>query len=260
MRRRSIRLLAVLAALFAALFLLPPPDSSADSIRGKTAREILDQVDDLYRGRSSSGEMSMTIVTAHWTRTLDMEFWSLGKDRSLIRILSPKKEKGTATLRSGNEIWNYLPKVDRVIKLPSSMMASSWMGSHFTNDDLVKESRMAEGYDISISFEGVAEGEEVIELTCTPKEGAAIVWGKVVCLVRAEDTMPLRFDYYDEEMQPARVLTFYDFREMGGRLLPATMKIVPSDKTDESTVVTYNQIAFELSLDDDFFSIRTLRR
>ncbi len=204
--------------------------------------------------------MAMTIVTAHWTRTLRMEFWSLGKEQSLIRILSPKKEKGTATLRSGNEIWNYLPKVDRVIKLPSSMMASSWMGSHFTNDDLVKESRMAEGYDIEITFEGKVEGEKVTELTCTPKEGEAIVWGKVVCRIRTEDTMPLRFDYYDEEMQPARVLTFYNFRKMGGRLLPATTKIIPSDKTDESTVVTYNQIAFDLPLDNGFFSIRTLRR
>lgn len=113
-------------------------------------------MDDLFRGKSSQGLMTMTVVTKHWKRTLTMQWWSKGKDRSLVRILAPKKEAGTATLRVGNDVWNYLPKVKRVIKLPSSMMSGSWMGSHFTNDDLVKESRMADDYTFKITFQGCA--------------------------------------------------------------------------------------------------------
>ena len=120
-----------------------------------TAKEILDKVDDLYRGTSSHGKMTMEVVTSHWNRTLSLEFWSKGKDKSLVRILAPLKEKGTATLRSGNEIWNYLPKVNRVVKLPSSMMSASWMGSHFTNDDLVKQSRFADDYTFEVTRQGM---------------------------------------------------------------------------------------------------------
>ncbi len=152
-----------------------------------SAKEILDKVDDLYRGESSHGKMSMTIVTAHWTRNLELEFWNKGKDKSLIRILAPEKEAGTATLRVGNEIWNYLPKVNRVIKLPSSMMSASWMGSHFTNNDLVKESRFTEDYNFEKSFEGVRGDRKVIEIDCQPKPEAAVVWGKVVVTVRHRD-------------------------------------------------------------------------
>ena len=156
----AIRLMRTLAWAIPVLvlFLAPgmPGSFGARPVRAQelTAREMLDKVDDLYRGVSSQGKMTMTIVTAHWTRSLSLEFQSKGKDKSLVRILAPVKEKGTATLRSGNEIWNYLPKVNRVVKLPSSMMSASWMGSHFTNDDLVKQSRFTEDYTFQIGFQG----------------------------------------------------------------------------------------------------------
>ena len=132
------------ATSFALLLCFNP---SARAQEDLTPGAILDRIDDLYRGKSSHAIMRMAVVTENWTRELELESWSMGKEKSLMRILSPRKEKGTATLKSGKQMWNYLPKVDRVIKIPSSMMGSSWMGSHFTNDDLVKESRMAEDYD-----------------------------------------------------------------------------------------------------------------
>ena len=116
-------------------------------------KKILDDVDDLYRSNASHGILTLSVTTVNWQRTLTLEQWSKGKDKSLFKILKPKKEKGLATLRVDKNVWNYMPKVKRVVKIPSSMMSSSWMGSHFTNDDLVKQSRMADDYTFSITFE-----------------------------------------------------------------------------------------------------------
>ncbi len=225
-----------------------------------TPRQILDKVDDLFRSKSSHGFATMTVATAHWKRSLSLEMWSKGKEKSLVRILAPKKEKGTATLRSGNDIWNYLPKVKRVIKLPSSMMAASWMGSHFTNDDLVKESRMADDYTFEITFMGEGDGEEIVEVTCHPKPEAAVVWGKVLVRARMKDYLPLFVKYFDEDLRLARTMTFSRVAELGGRLIPAMVTMVPEEKPEESTIINYEKMEFDIGLQDDFFSLRILQR
>ena len=225
-----------------------------------TSKEILDKVDDLWRGDSSHGKMSMTITTSHWKRSVTIEFWSKGKDKSLMRILYPKKEKGTATLRSGNNIWNYLPKVKRVIKLPSSMMASSWMGSHFTNDDLVKESRMVDDYTFKITFEGERKGRTVIEITCIPMPDAAVVWGKVVVTVEKAGYLPVDVLYFDEDMVLARTMIFDDVGPLGGRSRPRKTTIIPTDKPHESTMILYHEVDFDINLKDNMFSLRTLQK
>jgi outer membrane lipoprotein-sorting protein len=234
--------------------------AAGDSKARLSAREMLEKVDDLYRGNSSYGKMTMKVVTAHWTREMKIEGWSKGKQKSLMRILSPSKEKGTATLKSGNNIWNYLPKVKRVIKVPSSMMGGSWMGSHFTNDDLVKESRMSDDYDFKTTFEGKRNGEEVVDITCMPKPEAAVVWGKLVVTVRTSDMQPLSVLYYDEDMELARTMTFSEVKKMGGRRIPTVMKMVPADKPAEYTMFRYDQIEFDLKLKDSIFSLRNLQR
>jgi hypothetical protein len=225
-----------------------------------TPKQILDKVDDLFRSQSSHGFATMTVATAHWKRSLSLEMWSKGKEKSLVRILAPKKEKGTATLRSVNDIWNYLPKVKRVIKLPSSMMAASWMGSHFTNDDLVKESRMAEDYTFEITFMGEDDGEKIVEVTCHPKPEAAVVWGKVLVRARMKDYLPLFVKYFDEDLRLARTMTFSRVAELGGRLIPAMVTMVPEEKPEESTIINYEKMEFDIGLEDDFFSLRTLQR
>jgi len=245
------------AALLAALLVLAGTTALAGPL---TARQILDRVDDLFRGDSSRGRMTMIITTRHWKRTLTLEFWSKGKTMSLIRILAPLREKGTATLRVGKNLWNYLPKVNRVIKLSSSMMSASWMGSHFTNDDLVRESRMADDYTFRITFQGRRAGREVVDLTCIPKPDAAVVWGKVVVTVRAGDYLPLVIKYFDEDMKLARTMTFTQVGDLGGRRLPRVMRVVPADKPDEATVVRYERLKFNLGLSDDLFSLRNLQR
>ena len=223
-------------------------------------RAIIDRVDRVLRGASSRGVATMRVITRHWERSLTMEVWSLGADYSLVRVLSPAKEAGTSTLKASRDIWNYLPKVDRTIKIPASMMMGSWMGSHFTNDDLVKESRLVEDYEIETSFEGTRENVAVWEFILTPRPEAAVVWGKIEYRVRQRDFMPLQARYFDEDGELVRTLTFSDFRRMGGRLVPAHMDMQPHDKPGERTSVSYDELQFNLDIDKSFFSLRTLRR
>lgn len=225
----------------------------------RTAREIVDHVDRMLRGNSSRGEITMEVVTAHWQRSMDLAVWSLGTDYALIRIEAPPKDAGTATLKAGTEIWNYLPRVDRVIKLPSSLMGQAWMGSHFTNDDLVKESRIIEDYDIAIGYEGMRDGVRVWEFVLTPKPDAAVIWGRIEEQVRRDDMMPTWAKYYDERGELSRTITFSAYRTLGGRLVPTVMTVVPTDKPAERTVIRYRELAFDIGLERSFFSLRQLR-
>ena len=229
----------------------PPP--------GASAAEIVDFVDRLLRGESSRGEMTMEVRTENWSRTMTMRVLSLGTEYALVRVLEPKKDAGTATLKSGDEIWNYLPKVDRTIKIPPSLMSASWMGSHFSNDDLVKESRLVEDYEISISFEGPRDGVEVWEFDLVPKPEAPVVWGRILYQVRKDDLMPTWARYYDEDDALQRTLTFDDYRTFDGRLVPARMRMVPEDKPGEFTEVRYEELAFGVAVTPADFSLRRLR-
>ena len=220
---------------------------------------ILDSVDDLYRSNASYGIITLSVKTVNWQRTLTLEQWSKGKDKSLLKILKPKKEKGLTTLRVDKNVWNYMPKVKRVVKIPSSMMSSSWMGSHFTNDDLVKQSRMAEDYTFSITFEGTQEGKEIIEITCIPNKEAAVVWGKVEVIVYRDDYIPLQMIYYDEDLLLSRTLEFTNIQLMDGKIIPTLMTIIPAYEPDESTTVKWKEIQFDVAIDDDFFSLRKLQ-
>ena len=225
----------------------------------ESPRDIMDRVDRVLRGESSHGIATMEVVTEHWERSLTMEVWSLGTEYSLVRITAPRKEAGTATLKAGNDIWNYLPRVDRTIKIPVSLMMGSWMGSHFTNDDLVKESRLVEDYDIEIAFEGKRDGIDLWEFALIPKPEAAVVWGRIEYEVRKGDLMPTWARYYSEEGEPVRTLTFGEFQEMGGRMVPALMEMRPENKPDERTLLRYSELSFDIDLGRSFFSLRALQ-
>jgi len=240
--------LALLGCLFSPL-----------TARAQSAREIIDRVDQLMRGESSIARFTMDIQTENWDRSLTLRAWSLGTEHALIRVESPQKEAGTATLRADQEVWNYLPRVDRTLKLPSSMMAGSWMGSHFTNDDLVKESRLVDDYEIEIEFDGTRDGVEVWEFVLVPLPEAPVVWGKIRYQVSKENLLPTWTRYYDESDELMRTMTFSENRMMGSRLVPTVMTIQPADKPTESTVIRYHELDFDVDLDEDFFSLRNLR-
>ena len=222
--------------------------------------KILRAVDDLWRGDSSHAVTSMQVKTKHYTRTMRMEGWSKGKDKTLILVLTPLKEKGTITLKTGNTIYTYLPKTDRKIRLTSGMMMGSWMGSHLTNDDLVKEARLEDDYDARISFEGIRDGRKIIEFTLVPKPDAPVVWGKQVLVVLADSYIPVREDYYDEDMQISRSMTFTDMKLLGGKQRPAVMRVVPADKPDEYTEFVYESLEMDIEINESFFSVSNLKK
>jgi Outer membrane lipoprotein-sorting protein len=241
-------------SILAVLLSVASPSGAQDS-----ARSVIERVDRILRGDSSHGVATMEVVTENWQREVTMEIWSLGTDYSLIRILAPAREAGTATLMADNDIWNYLPKVDRTIKVPASMMGGAWMGSHFTNDDLVKESQLIEDYDIETSFDGDLDGVAVWEFTLRPKPESAVIWGHIEFRVRQSDDMPLLARYYDEDGDLVRTLTYSEFRNLGNRVVPAVMTLVPQDKPGERTTVRYEELEFDVALDPSFFSLQNLR-
>jgi hypothetical protein len=224
------------------------------------ARKVIDRVDRILRGKSSHGIASMSIVTDRWQRTKKLEMWSQGTDQFLIRILEPKKEEGVATLKVNSDIWNYLPKIDRTIRIPTSMMMASWMGSHFSNDDLVKESRLVNDYDIKVAFVGPREGVEIYDFLLTPHPDAPVVWGKIEYRVRSDDLMPLWAKYYDEEGALKRTMSFSDFERQSGRLVPMRMILRPEDEPGEYTEIVYESVEFDLDLPKETFSLSSLRR
>ncbi len=220
---------------------------------------ILNNVDDIYRSNASHGILTLSVKTSNWQRSLTLEQWSKGNDMHLLKVLKPKKEKDLATLRVDNNVWNYMPKVKRVVKIPSSMMSSSWMGSHFTNDDLVKQSRMVIDYDFSITYEGLRDGVDIVEISCIPKKNAAVVWGKVEVIVYRNDFIPLNIVYYDEDLKLSRTLKFSNIQVLGGKKIPLQMKMVPTDEPEESTAILWEKIEFDIVIKDDFFSLRKLQ-
>jgi len=232
----------------------------AEDKSSERANEILKKIDDLWRGESSHAIMTMQVKTEHYTRTIQMEGWSKGEEKSLIRIVKPLKEKGTATLKSDKNIFSYLPKTDRTIRLTSGMMMGSWMGSHFTNDDLVQESRREDDFISTISFEGERDGQPIIEFSMIPKEDAAVVWGKVVLVVRSTDFIPISEVYYDEDLKVTRTFSFTDLKILAGKMRPAVMQVIPADKPDEYTKVIYESLELDIPMNDSFFSLANLKR
>ena len=222
--------------------------------------ELIQHIDRLWRGETSKATMSMTVKTRRYQRSMTMEAWSRGKDYSLVVIRAPIKDKGIATLKVKENIWNYLPKINRVTKVPSSMMSGSWMGSHFTNDDLVKESTIEDDYISSITFEGMRNGSKIYELTSIPKEDAAVVWGKVVMEIIQKTLSPYRALYYDEEGLLIRTMTFDQPKIIDKRTVPMRLILQPKDKPEESTIIVYKDIVLDIPLEESYFSLQNLQR
>lgn len=218
-------------------------------------RELVRTVEEQYSGKSSAIELEMTVKTGHWERHLSMESWSLGRERFLVRILSPAKEKGVATLKVEREVWNYLPKVDRVIRIPPSMMGGAWMGSHITNDDLVKANHIDEDYDFTL----LEEDAQRWTIEGMPKPEAAVIWGKIVYLLQKEPLVPLEVDYFDEEGVLVRRIVFNDVQIVSGRTIPLRMTVLPVEKPQEQTVMHYRKVQFDVDLGADYFSLRQLK-
>ncbi len=202
----------------------------------------------------------MTIQRPGWSRTISMKNWTLGTQYSLIYITEPAKEKGQVFLKRENEMWNWVPSIERMIKVPPSMMMQSWMGSDFTNDDLVKESSLVKDYDPTLLGQESLEGYNCYKIQLIPHEDAAVVWGKIIMWVSDKDFLWLKAEYYDEDNDLVNTEILSDIKKMDDRIMPTHLEMIPEDKPGQKTIMIFEDIKFNVKLDESFFSQQNMKR
>jgi hypothetical protein len=228
-----------------------------------TLHEIVDRANKSLRGDSSHGNLTMTIVTPDWKRSLDVEGWNLGRQMAYILIHSPAKDKGNATLRRHTEMWLWLTKVERVIKVPPTMMHSSWQGSDFNYEDIVKADSVVKDYEHALLETRREEGRTVYKIQGIPKPDAPVVWGKVlmnVAVYPGDEVVPIDEQDFSERGDLIRTITLSDVKRMNGRLIPTKLECVPAKKPGRRTLLEYHNIEFDIPLQDSFFSMARLQK
>ena len=224
------------------------------------AIDIIKKADQLQRGEYSQGELRMSIIRPDWQREVGIKSWSVGDDLSLILITAPARDKGTAFLKREKEMWNWQPTIDRVIKMPPSMMSQSWMGSDFTNDDLVRQSSIVKDYSHEITGRAVLEGRECWEITLVPHEGTAVVWGKVIIWIDQQDYLQLKTEFYDEDEYLVNTMFGKEITRLDDRLLPRILEVVPAEEEGHMTRIEYVSLNFSNPIKESFFSVNNMKR
>ncbi|HAC15446.1 MAG TPA: outer membrane lipoprotein-sorting protein [Bacteroidetes bacterium] len=224
------------------------------------ATEIIRRSDAHLRGESSTATLSMTIVRPSWSRTMELKSWSRGAEFSLILVTSPARDKGTTFLKRQNEIWNWVPSIGRSVKLPPSMMMQSWMGSDFTNDDLVRESSVVEDYVHELIEITTLDGHDVYVIDMIPKPDAAVVWGRVRVYITTQDYLQLKSEFFDEYEELVNVMIGEEIKVFDGRRLPSKMRMIPADEPGNETIIEYKDLSFSVQLSESFFTVQNMRR
>lgn len=217
---------------------------------------ILEKMDSLYRSKSSKAKIKMSIYHPDWSREMVMDVWTKGLEKSFITILSPAKDKGISTLKIENEMWNYFPKINKVIKVPPSMMMGSWMGSDFTNDDLVKENTYLEDHNYKL----ITNSNDLYEIELTPKKETVSVWGKVILTIEKKRLIPIKESFYDEKKELIRELFFDNVKKIGSRNIPLRLTLIPLKKVGQKTIVEYDEIIFDIKVPIETFSRKNLQK
>lgn len=233
---------------------------SLGTVLAQDASEIIRQAEDKLRGSSSFSELKMTVVRPDWSREVSMKSWAVGRDYSLILITGPARDKGVAFLKREREIWNWQPTIDRTIKMPPSMMMQSWMGSDFTNDDLVRESSILRDYEHELVDEEVVDGRNCWKIKLVPKPEAAVVWGEIFMWVDQAEYLQLKTEFYDEDAYLVNTMLGKNIKDMDGKLLPSIMEIIPAEEEGHKTVLEYLTLDFDIDVKDSFFSIQNMKR
>lgn len=223
-----------------------------------TLEEITQHLDALYRSESSHATLRMEVTTKHFSRTLVIESWSVGEDQALMLIRKPAREAGTATLKKGEDLWNYAPRADRLVRIPSGMLSENWMGSHFTNDDLLKQSSWYRDYETTLKWVD-RDGKRQLEMTSIPKPDAPVVYTRIVQWLDGASWIPIQADYFDGKTV-IRTMHFRDIKDFQGRKIPTKIELIPHDAPGERTVVLYRSMTFDANIADELFSPRGLRR
>jgi len=224
------------------------------------ATSIVKKAEQLMRANSSYTEMTMTIIKPNWSREMTMKVWALEPDYALVFIEAPAKDKGTVTLKRKKEVWNWIPAVHRAIKVPPSMMMQDWMGSDFTNDDLVRQSSIVVDYTHSIIGEEKMAGYDCYKIEMIPKPDAGVVWGKIITWISKDGYLQLRADHYDEDLTLIKSMVGSEIKKLGGRTIPSHWEMIPHDKAGQKTVLDYLKIDFNIKINESFFSQQNMKR
>ncbi len=234
--------------------------ATAFKAEAQDATEIIRKADEKARGKTSYTELTIQVIRPTWKREMSLKTWSKGDKLALIYITAPAKDKGTVSLKRDKEVWNWMPSIERTIKLPPSMMMQSWMGTDFTNDDLVKESSIVNDYTHTLAGDTMIEGRNCYKIMLKPKPDAAVVWGKVISYIDKKDYMQMRLEQYDEDGFLVNIMSGSEVKMLGGKLLPSRMEMIPVEKPGQKTVMIYNTMKFDEPYDDTFFTVQNMNR
>lgn len=228
-------------------------------ITAQTAREIVQKADEKMRGNTSQAIITIKTLRPSWSRTMTVKTWMKGTDLAMILIQSPAKDKGIVFLKRKKEVWNWMPVLEKTIKLPPSMMSQSWMGTDFTNDDLVKESSVVNDYEHSIVGDTVIDNRPCFIIQMIPKPEAAVVWGKLVVCIDKKDMLELHTKFFDEDGSLINTMNAYNVKVMDGRLIPTTFEMIPADKKNQKTEMIYEAIQYNKPIEDAFFTTERMK-
>ena len=236
------------------LFSVIPPMPA----KAQDAQALVEAAVDYYRGKASISLVDMSIHRPNWERILTIRAWTRGQKESLLTIIAPPKDKGNGTLKKGREMWTYNPKVNRVIKLPPSMMSQAWMGSDFSNNDLAKSDSIIEDYIHTLMRTETQEGKKVYIIKSMPKPDAPVVWGMQILKIR-EDHIFLSQEFYDEDFKLVKAMSGQQIQMLGGKLFPKVWKMQKADVLDEYTLLVYKELAFKPDLSKRLFTLSSLK-
>ena len=221
--------------------------------QAQNATEIVRKMDDKMRGKSSQAELTIKTIRPNWSREMLVKTWMKEGHYAMILIQAPTKEKGIVYLKRKKEVWNWIPALERSIKLPPSMMTNSWMGTDFTNDDLVKESSAVDDYDHRIIKDTMIDKRDCYLIEFLPKPNTAVVWGKILVAIDKKDFIEMYSEFYDEEGKLINVMIAHNIRMMDGRLIPTHIEMIPVDKKGQKTELFYRTILFNQNIEESFF-------
>ena len=221
--------------------------------------EIIKKADSKMQGESSQMEMEMKLIRPKWERTISFKSWMKSRDFGMTLITAPAKENGQSFLKMKTEMWNWNPTISRMIKLPPSMMSQGWMGSDYTNDDMMKESSIVLDYTYKLLGTEKISGYDCHKIELMPKEKAAVVWGKIIMWVSKNDYFEMKIEYFDEDMKLVKTHIASDIKQMDDRKIPTKFEIIPIDKPGQKTIVTLKNVKFNVKIPDNFFSQQNMK-
>lgn len=229
--------------------------------KGEDAKEIVIKSDSKLQGEKSSySEMTMSIVRPKYERSIQIKSWTEGNKKSLALITAPVKEKGQTFLKNDENMWSWNPVIQRLIKLPPSMMSQGWMGSDYSNDDILKESSIVKDYTHKITGSEIVDKLDCYVIELIPLEKSDVIWGKIILWISKDEYLGLKAEYYDEDGLLVKTHLAHTIKKFDNRSLPSIMEIIPADEPGNKTIVTITDMKFNISIGENFFTQQNMKQ